>query len=61
MSKLKAFIASVFESKLFQSNWAYHDNMSVRVHKVTGKVEYAWTDDWGTSYHSEPMFPDMPL
>jgi hypothetical protein len=59
--QVKSFLSRLFESKLFQSNWNYHNNMSVRVHKVTGAVEYAHWDDWGTLWMDEPMFPDTPL
>lgn len=61
MSKLKAFIANMFKSNLFQSSWNYYDNMSVRVHKKTGKVEYDHADDWGHWWEDEPMFDDMPM
>jgi hypothetical protein len=52
---------ALFLSRLFESNWNYYNNMSVRVHKVTGVVEYAHWDDWGTLWMDEPMFPDTPL
>lgn len=50
MAKLKSFIAHMFESK-----WTYNEDMSVRVHKGTGKIEYAWPDSWGYSWEDWPM------
>jgi hypothetical protein len=56
MSKFKAFIAHMFTSK-----WEYSEGMEVRMHKVTGKVEYWNVDDWGGWFDSEPMFEHTPL
>jgi hypothetical protein len=42
MSKLKSFLARLFESK-----YTYNDHHTVRVHKVTGEVEYLNQDGWG--------------
>ncbi len=50
-----------FLSRLFESKWEYHNNMSVRVHKKTGEVQYAWWDDWGYLWMDTPMFEDTPL
>jgi hypothetical protein len=48
--QLKSFFARMFESK-----WTYSTDLSTRTHKETGEIQYAWVDDWGTSYTSEPM------
>lgn len=50
MTKLKAFIARMFESK-----WTYSADLSTRTHKETGEIQYLWQDDWGSSYFPEPM------
>jgi hypothetical protein len=50
MSKLKAFIAHMFESK-----WIYNEDASVRVHKETGKTEYRHCDGFGGWWADEPF------
>jgi hypothetical protein len=42
MKTIVQFLSSMFESK-----WNYDEDEMIRVHKVTGKVQYRDWDDWG--------------
>jgi hypothetical protein len=51
MNTIKQFL-----SHLFASKWYYNQDMSMRIHKDTGNVEYRWSDGRGNWYEQEPMW-----
>jgi hypothetical protein len=53
MKTIKSFL-----SRLFESKWYYNLDNTMRIHKVTGDVEYLWMDGFGNYWMDEPMFGD---